>query len=111
MFSAASATLLVCAEHRAHEVPHAAEHVHTGAPPIRGAAKSERDKDQRHDAEAADKPESWHPQGPPQPGKRCQHEERNHQPGQTVQDNSLTACSTHVPDCADHEPKQPPAGA
>jgi hypothetical protein len=105
MFSAASTTLLVCTEHRAHEVSHAAEHVHTGAPPIRSAAKSERDKDQWHAAESADKPESWHPQCPPQPGNRRQHEERNHQPGQAVQDNSVAACSTYVPDRPDHQPK------
>jgi hypothetical protein len=68
MFSAASTALLVCAEHRAHEVPHATEHVRTGAPPIRGAAKSECNKDQRHDTKATDKPEPRHPRGAPQPG-------------------------------------------
>ena len=29
-------------EHHAHEMPHTAEHVHTGTPTIWGAAKSER---------------------------------------------------------------------
>jgi hypothetical protein len=112
MFSAASAAPLVTgAEHRAHEVPHTAKHVHTGAPPIRGAAKSECDKDQRHDAEAAGKPESWHPRGVPQPGQRRQHEKRNRQTGQAVQEHPLTARSTHVPNHPNHEPKQPPAGA